>query len=243
MIDGNSNGRAAAAKSAMLSKLRTSTTGLDVEYTVASGQKTRRVYLDSTASTLKLGIVRDVMKKYMPYYANTHNNVHFGAKLSTREFEWAHDMVLSFVDADPDKVRRTGALAFNIKDFDHSLTAAILNDYFNIAVRNACFCAHPYVREMITDELSTYADELSNEELEALAELHRGMVRASFGLYNDEFDVDALVSALRQICSNKEFYQNEYHKEACGEYHHKTFVFDSTPIFSAKDEVNHWFGV
>lgn len=499
MVDDNSNGRAAAAKAAMLSKLRTSTTGLDVEYTVASGQKTRRVYLDSTASTLQLGIVRDVMKKYMPYYANTHTNVHFGAKLSTREFDWAHDMVLSFVDADParytafyvgsgttgginriartlkdkrpdrnvvvtsimehhsndlphrrnfdevvhiptvtnenqlgcvdidrmekalaehgdkvnyvavtgvsnvtgivnpiydiaelaheygtlilvdaaqmaahvpihmcghdnpkrnldmvamsghkiyapaspgvvvarkdlfegvepvevgggmvddvhtnrylptehfpdreeagtpniagaialstvlcalqkigmdfiddweerliryaveqmeqisdvmiygdtdpDKVRRTGALAFNIRGFDHSLTAAVLNDYFNIAVRNACFCAHPYVREMITDELSTYADELSNEELEALAELHRGMVRASFGLYNDESDVDALVSALRHICSNREYYQNEYQKEACGDYHHRTFVFDSTPIFSVKNEVNHWFGV
>lgn len=99
MVDGNSNGRAAAAKAAMLSKLRTSTTGLNVEYTLASGQKTRRVHLDSTAGTLQLGIVRDVMKKYMPYYANTHTNVHFGAKLSTREFEWAHDMVLSFFDA------------------------------------------------------------------------------------------------------------------------------------------------
>ena len=151
------------------------------------------------------------------------------------------DDVLIYGDTDPAKVRRTGALSFNIKEFDHSLTAAVLNDYFNIAVRNACFCAHPYVREMITDELSEYADDMSNEELEALAELHRGMVRASFGLYNDEADVDALVSALREICSNKAFYLNNYHQVSCGDFHHNTFKFDSAPIFSVRDEVNRWF--
>jgi selenocysteine lyase/cysteine desulfurase len=495
----NGNGSADAVKAAMLQKLRGSTTGLDVEYTLASGERTKRVYLDSTASTLQLGIVRDVMRKYMPYYANTHTTVHFGAKLSTREFEWAHEMVLSFVradperyaafyvgsgttgginriartlrekrperrvvitsimehhsndlphrrnfeevvhiptvahanqlgcvdlermehalkkhggevnyvavtgvsnvtgiinpiydiaelahrygtlllvdaaqmaahvpiqmswhdnpernldmvamsghkiytpaspgvvvvrkdifegvepvevgggmvedvhtnryvptrkfpdreeagtpniagaialstvlcalqkigmdyideweekliryaierlekiegvmiygDTDPSKVRRTGALAFNIKGMDHSLTAAILNDYFNIAVRNACFCAHPYVREMIADELSSYADDLSNEELEALAELHRGMVRASFGLYNVQSDIDSLVSALRQICSNQDFYVRNYEKTACGDYRHRTFEFDSTPLFSVQDEVDHWLDV
>lgn len=494
---GDTNDNGAAAKSALLQKLRRSTTGLNVEYALATGEIKRRVYLDSTASTLQLGIVRDVMKKYMPYYSNTHTNVHFGAKLSTREFEWAHDMVLSFVqadpvdytafyvgsgttgginriartlrekrpqrrvvitsimehhsndlphrrnfekvvhiptvvnsdqlgcidlnrieralkehgdnvnyisvtgvsnvtgivnpiydiaelahrygtlivvdaaqmaahvpikmsghgnpardldmvalsghkiytpaspgvvitrkelfegiepvevgggmvddvhtnrylptqnfpdreeagtpniagaialatvlyalqkigmeyiddeeekliryaverlesiddviiygDTDPDKVRRTGALSFNIKEFDHSLTAAVLNDYFNIAVRNACFCAHPYVREMVTEQLSEYAEELSNDELEALAELHRGMVRASFGLYNTRADVDALAEALQNICANREFYLRHYHRTSCGDYCHNTFEFDSTPIFSAQEEVNRWF--
>ena len=79
------------------------------------------------------------------------------------------DDVLVYGQTDEKEVQRTGALSFNVKDLDHSLTAAILNDFFNISVRNACFCAHPYVREMITDSLSEYADELSNEELEALA--------------------------------------------------------------------------
>jgi cysteine desulfurase/selenocysteine lyase len=103
MNDNNDNGGTANGKAALLEKLKNSTTGLDVEYTLASGERTRRVYLDSTASTLQLGIVRDIMKKYMPYYSNTHTDAHFGAKLSTREFEWAHDMVLSFVNADPDR--------------------------------------------------------------------------------------------------------------------------------------------
>ena len=101
-IDSKSNSGETNYRAALLKKLRDSTTGLDIEYVLASGEKRRRVYLDSTASTLQLGIVRDVMRKYMPYYSNTHTNVHFGAKLSTREFEWAHNMMLSFVNADPE---------------------------------------------------------------------------------------------------------------------------------------------
>lgn len=479
-----------------LEKLRQSTTGLDVEYSLASGETSRRIYLDSTASTLQLGVVREVMEKYLPYYANTHTNVHFNAKLSTREFEWAHRMVLDFVNADPethgcffvgsgttgginriartmakkrpdrdvvittimehhsndlphrkhfskvvhipvmvseegfgavdvagveaalelygDRVNyvsvtgvsnvtgivnpiydiaelahrhgalilvdaaqmaahvpirvsghenparnldmvamsghkiyapgspgvvvtrrdlfsgiepeevgggmvddvhvdryiptenfpdreeagtpniagalalatvlytlkrigmdfiareeedlvgyavcemekidgvvvygrtdtgncpRTGAVSINVRDMHHSLTAAILNDYFNIAVRNACFCAHPYVREMIGDDLMDQMEGLGNEELEALAELQRGMVRTSFGIYNTREDVDALVAALKDICANRDYYDSQYHQAACTNYFHNTFNFDSAAVFSARNEVDHW---
>ena len=54
---------------------------------------------------------------------------------------------------DPGEIPRTGTLTFNIKGFDHGLTAAALNDYHNIQVRNGCFCAHPYVRELLKREL------------------------------------------------------------------------------------------
>ncbi len=480
----------------MLQKLRESTTGINVEYPLATGETSRRIYLDSTASTLQLGVVKDVMDKYLPYYANTHTNVHFNAKLSTTEFDWAHNMMLDFVDADPDvygsffvgsgttgcinriartlsrkrperdvvittimehhsndlphrkhfkevvhipvviteegfgaadlvkleealkkygervnyisvtgvsnvtgivnpiydiaelahryntlilvdaaqmaahvpikmsghdnplrnidmvamsghkiyapaspgvvitrrdlfsgiepeevgggmvedvhvdryiptdmfpdreeagtpniagaialatvlytlkkvgmdfideeetdlvnyaisKVKeipgvviygqtnpdcchRTGAMSINIRGMHHSLTAAILNDYHNVAVRNACFCAHPYVREMISDDLMAQMDDLSNEELEALAELHRGMVRASFGIYNTRDDVDALVRALKDIVDNEDFYRQQYHQAACDNFFHNTFKFDSTPVFSTKQAVDTW---
>lgn len=479
-----------------LEKLRNSTTGLDVEYALASGKTSRRIYLDSTASTLQLGVVRDVMEKYLPYYANTHTNVHFNAKLSTREFEWAHRMVLDFVNADPEthgcffvgsgttgginriartmakkrperdvvittimehhsndlphrkhfnkvvhipvmvteeglgaadvarveaalerygervnyvsvtgvsnvtgivnpiydiaelahrhgalilvdaaqmaahvpirasghenpmrnldmvamsghkvyapgspgvvvtrrdlfsgiepeevgggmvddvlvdryihtenfpdreeagtpniagavalatslyalkrigmdfisreeadlvsyavremekidgvmiygrtdtgECPRTGAVSINVRDMHHALTAAILNDYFNIAVRNACFCAHPYVREMISDELMEQMDDLDNEELESLAELQRGMVRASFGIYNTREDVDALVAALRDICARREYYEGQYHQAPCTNFFHNTFNFDSSAVFSAQNAVDSW---
>lgn len=480
----------------LIEKLRKSTTGIDVNYDLANGESSRRIYLDSTASTLQLGVVKDVMEKYLPYYANTHTTVHFNAQLSTKEFEWAHNMCLDFVNADPseygcffvgsgatgglnriartlskkrperdlvitsimehhsndlphrknfkevvhipvvmtedgmgavdmnameaalekygervnyvsitgvsnvtgivnpiydiaelahkqgalmlvdaaqmaahvpiymsghdnpmrnidmvvmsghkiytpsspgvvitrkdlfsgvepdevgggmvddvytehylstenfpdreeagtpniagaialatvlytlktigmdeidkeeteivayavkklvtiddvvvyghknpDTCQRTGAVSVNIRDMHHALTAAILNDYFNIAVRNACFCAHPYVREMITDDLGEHMDGLTNEELEALADLHRGMVRASFGIYNTKDDVDALAHAMSEIAMNKEFYRSQYEKDAGDSYTHKTFRFDSVPLFSAQSAVDNW---
>ena len=46
-----------------------------------------------------------------------------------------------------------GALSFNIEDVDHGLIAAVLSDYFGIAVRNECFCAHPYVSSMVKEAL------------------------------------------------------------------------------------------
>ena len=480
----------------LLNKLRLTTTGIDVKYILANGETSRRIYLDSTASTLQLGVVKDVMEKYLPYYANTHTNVHFNAKLSSLEYDWAHRMMLDFVDADnetygsffvgsgtsgcinriaralkckrpsrdvvittvmehhsndlphrkhfnqvihipvkstdkgfgamdlekleaalikygdrvnyvsvtgvsnvtgiinpiydiaelahrhgtlilvdaaqmaahvpikmsghssplrnldmvamsghkiyapsspgvvvtrldlfsgvePDEVGggmvddvrldryiptenfpdreeagtpniagaialaavlyalkkigmekidqeeralmnyavekmnaiddvviygqndtgdcpRTGAVSINVRGMHHGLTAAVLNDYFNISVRNACFCAHPYVREMITDDLGTQMGDLNNEELEALAELQRGMVRASFGIYNTHEDVDALVTALKEIITNREFYHQQYHQEPCENFFHNTFKFDSGTVFSTQAAVDNW---
>ena len=63
-----------------LAKLSREAVGLDVEYTLATGERTRRVYLDSTASTLELKVVRDTLRRYRPYYSNTHSVAHFSAK-------------------------------------------------------------------------------------------------------------------------------------------------------------------
>ena len=472
--------------------------GLDAEYTLATGESTRRIYLDSTATTLMLGVVHDTLEKYQPYYSNTHSMLHFGAKLSTVEYRWTHDMVLEFVHADPEvytaffvgagttaginRVARTlrerrperdvvitsimehhsndlphrkhfpevvhvpaemaktsigrinlervaealeeygdrvnyvamtgvsnvtgiinpihdvaelahrhnalvvvdaaqmaahlpiqvsghddpardidvlifsghkiyapgspgvvvtrkdlfaglepqevgggmvddvylnrhmtmkqfpereeagtpnicgamglaaslyalsrvgmdtiaaeesgliehtiarlseidaviiygetdcqaceraGAISFNIREIDHALTAAALNDYFNIAVRNECFCAHPYVREMITEVLAEESEDLSDEEIERLADLHRGMVRASFGIYNTQKDVDALADAVRHIAANRSFYERHYDRLESGDYLHKTFRFDHTQLFSVRGAVDAWFG-
>lgn len=497
MLEKNSHNR-----QQMLEKLGLSAVGIDVQYRLATGKTSRRIYLDSTASTLQLGVVNDVMQKYLPYYANTHTDVHFSAKLSNREYAWAHKMALDFVDADPacygsffvgsgatgcinriartlsrtrpqrdvvittimehhsndlphrkhfnkvvhvpvlaseqglgavdpDKIaaalkkygervnyvaltgvsnvtgivnpiydiaelahthgtlilidaaqmaahmpikmsghhnplrnldmvvmsghkiyapaspgvvvtrlelfsggepeevgggmvddvrldrymptdslpereeagtpniagaialatalytlksigmdfidqqetalinyalerlnnidnvvvygqtdsrycRRTGAISINIRGLHHALTAATLNDYFNIAVRNACFCAHPYVREMITEDLAEQMEDLnadlSNQQLEALAELQRGMVRASFGIYNTHADVDLLVDALTQISANQAFYQQQYHQLDEQNFSHNSFTFDHAPIFNARSAVDSWLG-
>ena len=482
---------------AWLDQLRREAVGLDVAYDLADGRRTRRVYLDSTASTLRLQLVQDVLDRYQPFYSNTHSMLHFGARLSTAEYAWAHRMVLDFTGADPqaymsffagsgatagmnrvartlrekrpdrdvvltsimehhsndlphrknfrevvhvpavatsqslgqidlarlaealeqhgDRVnyvaitgvsnvtgiinpihevaalahrhgalvvidaaqmaahvpirmsghadpgrnidalvfsghklyapgspgvvvarkdlfvdvepqevgggmvetvwvdrytvspnfpdreeagtpnipgaiglaaalyalhkigmevvaeeedhlighalaglatvpdidiygetgtgcKRTGAISFNLKGLDHAFTAAVLNDYFNIAVRNECFCAHPYVREMVMMSFDEVADRLSNEELERLAELHRGMVRASFGIYNTTGDVDMLVDALKAIGARRAALLPLYDVQPDGSYRHRTFTFDHARRFSVKGEVDRLLG-
>ncbi len=485
-----------SASAGLLEKIASRAIGLDLEMPVATGKSARRVYLDSTASTLRLEVVQHVLDRYQPYYANTHSTVHFSARLSTREYDWAHEMVLRFVHADrarysaffvgsgttggmnrvartlsrqiegrdvvitsimehhsndlphrkhfrevvhvpletgetsmgcvdiraieraleahkgrvayvaitgvsnvtgiinpvhdiaelahrhgalivvdaaqmiahvpvcmsgntdpardldvlvfsghkiyapgspgvvvarnelllgqepeevgggmvdevhvdryvptaklPDREEagtpnitgaiglaaalhaldrvgmdivfqeecelmayaigrlagladisiygetdlerypRAGAISFNVRGMHHGLTAAILNDYYNIAVRNECFCAHPYVREMISHALAEADDALSNEELEALAELQRGMVRASFGIYTTKADVDMLAVALKDIIANRACYESQY--EACGSdsFQHKTFRFDPERFFSVEGAVGEW---
>jgi len=149
----------------------------------------------------------------------------------------AVDDLIIYGETDCSQCRRSGAIAFNLKNMDHGLTAAALNDYFNISVRNECFCAHPYVREMVSMSLEEEAGRLTDEELAQLAELHRGMVRASFGIYSTEKDVDALVAALQHITANKAFYQSQYNRLPNGDYEHKTFKFDHKKIFCIKEEV------
>ncbi len=488
---------ATKAARALLDKVAGSAIGLDLELPIATGERRRRIYLDSTASTLRLGVVQDALDHYQPYYANTHSTVHFGARLSTQEYRWAHDMVLDFVGADKDRCTaffvgsgttggmnrvaatlsqrmpgrdvvitsimehhsndlphrkyfktvvhappecgatsmgcvdikaieraleankgrvayisvtgvsnvtgiinpireiaalahahgalmvvdaaqmiahvpirmsgnpdpahdidivvfsghkiyapgspgvvvarrelfeggvpvevgggmvddvwldrftptaalpdreeagtpnitgaiglgaalyalhrigmdtlfeeetelmqlaltklsanpeiaiygdtdtcrypRAGALSFNVRGMHHALTAAILNDYFNIAVRNQCFCAHPYVREMVTEALAAADSELTAAELEALAEMQRGMVRASFGIYSTRADVETLAVALDDIVARRAFYEAQYEPTPAGEYQHKTFRFQPESVFNVRGAVDGWF--
>lgn len=44
---------------------------------------------------------------------------------------------------------RIGVITFNLYDLPHGLVTAALNDYFGIAVRNECFCAQPFVRQLL----------------------------------------------------------------------------------------------
>jgi selenocysteine lyase/cysteine desulfurase len=148
--------------------------------------------------------------------------------------------VIIYGETDCDACKRAGAVSFNVRDVDHAMAAAVLNDYFNIAVRNQCFCAHPYVREMITEVLSEESDDLSDEEIERLADLHRGMVRASFGIYNNKADVDILIGAVQDLVDNRERYEQQYDRLERGDYAHKTFKFDHTRLFSVKGAVDGW---
>jgi cysteine desulfurase/selenocysteine lyase len=129
---------------------------------------------------------------------------------------------------------RAGTIAFNILDMDHGLVAAILNDYFNIAVRNECFCAHPYVENMLHATHEKEIDQLDclDNHLNWKVEPWMGMVRASIGLYTTKEDIDTLISALSNIIKNKNSLSEKYIINSDGDYQHKEFQFSSKDYFS-----------
>ena len=146
----------------------------------------------------------------------------------------SYDDIFIYGEIDNKDTIRAGTIAFNILGMDHGLVAAILNDYFNIAVRNECFCAHPYVEKMLH---TTHKEEIS--ELDCLdnhlnwkVEPWMGMVRASIGLYTTKQDIDILIDALSNIITNKDTFSKEYILNSEGDYQHKEFQFSSKDYFS-----------
>ncbi|MDR1665180.1 MAG: aminotransferase class V-fold PLP-dependent enzyme [Clostridiales bacterium] len=89
---------------------------------------------------------------------------------------------------------RVGILTFNLKTVENEDLADRLAAYSAIAVRHAKFCAHTYVDRLLGEVVPSEAD-----RLDAACVSHKGMVRISFGIYNTEEDVDALIAALQGI--------------------------------------------
>ena len=93
---------------------------------------------------------------------------------------------------------KVGVITFNIEGMHHGLTAAILGLEGGIGVRNGCFCAHPYVKEIL--HVSPGDDRIFTEEVVGGNKSRMpGMVRASLGCYNSEEDIDALADMLAKI--------------------------------------------
>lgn len=94
---------------------------------------------------------------------------------------------------------RLAVASFEIEGIRDAEVSTILNNRFGIATRNGCFCAHPYLAQLLgVGRVAEYAAALRRGEDPDLP----GAVRATLGVYNDEKDVDHLVAALEQIASN-----------------------------------------
>ena len=77
-----------------------------------------------------------------------------------------------------DLEERVGIIPFNVDGVSDMLTAAVLGEEFAIAVRNGRFCAHLHSDRLLEGDANS------------------GAVRASIGLFNDETDIDAFLSAV-----------------------------------------------
>lgn len=85
-------------------------------------------------------------------------------------------------------------ISFNIDGLYHGDVATILSTEGGIGVRNGCFCAQPYVHKLLGISLKDI------EELKRNKDLPRpGMVRISFGLYNNYEEIDMFLKLLEKI--------------------------------------------
>jgi selenocysteine lyase/cysteine desulfurase len=96
----------------------------------------------------------------------------------------------------PDPAKRIGVLSLTIDGVPHELAASILNREAAIAVRNGCFCAHPYLHRLlgIEDTSDLRRRIVAGEEVDL-----PGAARPSFGIFNDESEVDELLRMIRVI--------------------------------------------
>jgi cysteine desulfurase / selenocysteine lyase len=121
-------------------------------------------------------------------------------------------------DANPANVcHRTGVISFTLADKPNFLVAAILGIEAGIAVRSGCFCAHPYLLNLLqipAHQQKSVRDEIASGNRSNIP----GAVRASLGVYNSCEDIDLFVDALTRISKNQ--YRGRYSLDPrSGEYH------------------------
>lgn len=98
---------------------------------------------------------------------------------------------------------RIGVVTFVIDEMPSMLVGAILGHEWGIGVRAGCFCAHPYLVELLgvqEDEVIAIRKELQLDDWTHVP----AAVRVSLGLYNTYEEVDRLVKALKAV-ANREY--------------------------------------
>jgi selenocysteine lyase/cysteine desulfurase len=108
--------------------------------------------------------------------------------------------------SDPFKEDTISVIPFNLEGINHHLLPSILSAEAGIAVRNGFFCTHPYCERL----LGLSEDDMNHYFEEDDWSLFPGMVRVSFGFYNNYKEIDKFLSILRIIAENKEYYINKY---------------------------------
>jgi selenocysteine lyase/cysteine desulfurase len=103
--------------------------------------------------------------------------------------------------ASPQFHQKGGVISFSLKHVPHNIVAEELAEKGAIGVRNGCFCAHLLVKRLL--RIHPVREALANFGLKLLPALTKsllpGLVRVSFGLENDEREVDHLIKILEKI--------------------------------------------
>ena len=98
---------------------------------------------------------------------------------------------------------RIGIIPFNIQGIAHHQVAAMLSKEAGIAVRSGCFCAQPYIQQLLS--ISPQQMDFYKNNADAP---RPGMVRLSFGLYNDFSEINVLTHFLKRISKHPTTFRN-----------------------------------
>ncbi len=134
-------------------------------------------------------------------------------------------------DTDPARAaERLGVIPLLIEGVPHFLLSAVLSYEFGIGVRNGCFCAHPYLLHLL-DVKEEQAHQVRQQILVGDRREVPGLVRVSFGLYNQESEIDCLVDALNRIARRE--YRGTYVQDlASGDFTPQGWNMDYGQYFS-----------
>lgn len=125
---------------------------------------------------------------------------------------------------------KVGVIPITVAGKSHYLVAAVLSLEGAIGVRNGCFCAHPYLFRLLNlspEESKSYQQQIINNNRSQLP----GLVRISFGMYNNEEDVDWLIEMLERIVRDE--YKGEYVQDPVrGEFWAKGYQANPEEYFS-----------
>jgi len=94
---------------------------------------------------------------------------------------------------------KVGIVVFNIDGIHSGDVAQMFADRSGIAVRQGAFCSHPYVFRLLG-----IPDEEITQSMYESGFTMPGMVRVSFGIYNNEDEVDIFLDTVREIVLGKE---------------------------------------
>ncbi|KAJ3076302.1 hypothetical protein HDU99_001368 [Rhizoclosmatium hyalinum] len=111
---------------------------------------------------------------------------------------------------------RGGVISFTIDNIHFNLVAAILGTEFDISVRAGCFCAQPYVMQLLDFDGCIQPAEALEDIIREDVNNRLGFVRLSFGLGNTFTDVDLVVDALTKIVNGQ--YKYKYVQDENGEF-------------------------
>ncbi|MHA2179850.1 MAG: aminotransferase class V-fold PLP-dependent enzyme [Promethearchaeota archaeon] len=106
---------------------------------------------------------------------------------------------------------RGSIISFSLKTVPHNLAAKELAEYGGVGIRNGCFCAHMLIQQILnTQQIRILGAEMTSIIMpEKTRMCLPGTLRVSFGIENDESDVEILLKTIEILMNKPRFPLNK----------------------------------